>query len=89
MSKTITQRFIDVFDPKDQTHVSWLQKMLNIKLDPEKMIDLSKEVNTNPMKINITQLEALDWPHINFVLCAKYARAVLCGEAIVPMLKSG
>ena len=89
MSKSITQLFVDAFDAKDQTHVSWLQKMLNIKLDPEKMIDLSKEVNTNPMDLKITQLEALDWPHINFVLCAKYAKAVLSGEAIVPMLKSG
>jgi hypothetical protein len=89
MSKTITQKFADAFDPKDQKHVAWLQKMLNIKLDPEKMIDLSKEVNTNPMDLKVAQVEALDWPHINFVLCAKYAKAVLCGEAIVPMLKSG
>ena len=89
MSKTITQKFIDAFDPKEQTLVSWLQKMLNIKLDPEVIMDLAKEVNTNPFNINISKLEALDWPHISFVLCAKYARAVLCGEAIVPMLKSG
>jgi hypothetical protein len=88
MSKTITQQFADAFDPKDQKHVSWLQKMLEIKLDPEKMVDLSKEMNTNPMNIKVAQVEALDWPHINFVLCAKYAKAVLCGEAIVPMLKS-
>ena len=88
MLKTITQKFADGFDPKDQKHVSWLQKMLDIKLDPEKMVDLSKEMNTNPMNIKVAQVEALDWPHINFVLCAKYARAVLCGEAIVPMLKS-
>ena len=89
MSKSITQLFADAFDAKNQKHVAWLQKMLNTKLDPEKMIDLSKEVNTNPMDLKITKLEALDWPHINFVLCAKYAKAVLCGEAIVPMLKSG
>jgi len=89
MSKTITQKFADSFNPKEQKHVSWLQKMLEIKLDPEKMVDLSKEMNTNPMNIKVIPVEALDWPHINFVLCAKYARAVLCGEAIVPMLKSG
>jgi hypothetical protein len=63
--------------------------MLNIKLDPEVMVDLAKEVNTNPMKIKITQIDALDWPHISFVICAKYSKAVLCGEAIVPMIKSG
>ena len=89
MSKTITQQFVDSFDPKDQKHVAWLQKMLNIKLDPEVMVDLAKEVNTNPMKIKITQIDALDWPHISFVICAKYSKAVLCGEAIVPMIKSG
>jgi len=89
MSKTITQKFVDAFDPKKQEHVFWFQQMMDIKLDPNKMIDLSKEINLNPMKIRVTQLEALDWPHINFVLCAKYAKAVLCGEAIVPMLKSG
>ena len=88
MSKTITQKFIDAFDPKEQTHVSWLQKMLNMKIDPEVIMDLAKEVNTNPFNIKISKLEALDWPHISFVLCSKYARAVLCGEAIVPMLKS-
>jgi hypothetical protein len=89
MSKTITQQFVDSFDPKDQKHVAWLQKMLNIKLDPEVMVDLAKEVNTNPMKIKISQIDALDWPHISFVICAKYSKAVLCGEAIVPMIKSG
>jgi hypothetical protein len=89
MSKTITQKFVDAFDPREQTHVSWLQKMLSIKLDPDVMVDLSKEVNTNPMKIKISEIDALDWPHISFVLCAKYSKAVLCGEAIVPMLKSG
>jgi len=89
MSKTITQKFIDAFDSKDQKHVAWLQKMLDIKLDPEVIMDLAKEVNTNPFNIKISKLEALDWPHISFVLCSKYARAVLTGEAIVPMLKSG
>ena len=88
MSKTITQRFADSFNPKNQKHVAWLQEMLNIKLDPEKMVDLSKEINTNPMNIKVAAVEALDWPHINFVLCAKYAKAVLSGEAIVPVLKS-
>jgi hypothetical protein len=88
MSKTITQKFTEAFEPKDQKHVAWLQKMLNIKLDPNVMVDLAKEVNTNPMKIKISRSEALDWPHINFVLCAKYAKAVLSGEAIVPVLKS-
>jgi hypothetical protein len=89
MEKTITQKFADAFDPKKQEHVSWLQKMLNIQLDPNKMIDIAGEVNSNPFKIKITQMQALDWPHINFILCAKYAKAVLAGEAIVPMLKSG
>ena len=88
MFKTITQKFADGFNPKDQQHVAWLQKMLEIKLDPEKMVDLSKDMNTNPLNIKVAAIEALDWPHINFVLCAKYAKAVLCGEAIVPMLKS-
>jgi hypothetical protein len=89
MSKTVTQQFVDGFDAKDKKHIEWFQKMLNIKLDPNKMIDLQKEVNSNPMKIKVTATEVLDWPHINFVLCAKYAKAVLCGEAIVPMIKSG
>jgi len=89
LTGTITQKFVDAFDPMKQDHVAWLQKMLNIKLDPAKMIDLHKEINTNPLKIKASSSEALDWPHINFVLCAKYAKAVLSGEAIVPMLKSG
>jgi hypothetical protein len=89
MSKTITQKFVDAFDPMKQEHVSWLQKMLAIKLDPAKMVNLANEINTNPFKIKASSAEALDWPHINFVLCAKYAKAVLGGEAIVPMLKSG
>jgi hypothetical protein len=85
---SVTQRFVNAFDPMARDHVVWLQKMLNIKLDPNVMVDLAKEVNTNPMKIKISKTEALDWPHINFVLCAKYAKAVLSGEAIVPVLKS-
>jgi hypothetical protein len=86
--KTITKQFVDAFDPMKQEHVSWLQKMLAIKLDPNKMVDLSREMNANPMRIKVSQVEALDWPHINFVICAKYARAVLDGAAIVPLLKA-
>jgi len=89
MSKTITQQFIDAFDPNSQPHVSWLQKVLNIKFDHNKLFDLMEIINSNPMKIKMSQIEALDWPHVNFVLCAKYAKAVLNGEAIVPRLKSG
>jgi len=89
MPVTITQLFVNAFDPMVKEHVAWFQAMLDIKFDPNRPVDLTKEINKNPFNVKVTQAESLDWPHINFVLCAKYAKAVLSGEAIVPMLKSG
>jgi hypothetical protein len=46
--------------------------------------NIVKSVNENPMKLKLTELEALDWPHIHFVLAMAYAKAVLTSEAYIP-----
>jgi hypothetical protein len=55
--------------------------------DPSSKSTLVPEVNMNPMKIELGQMEALEWPHIHFCLCAVYAKAVLRGKAFIPATK--
>lgn len=82
--ESVTSRFLKAFVATDESHVKWLQKMTllaeNLGLQ-QKIID---DINTNPMKIKLSNLEALDWPHIHFVLAMAYAKAVLKGEAYIP-----
>lgn len=85
--ESVTSRFLKAFVATDESHVKWLQKMT---LLAEKLGDVNlqqkivEDINTNPMKIKLTNFEALDWPHIHFVLAMAYAKAVLKGQAYIP-----
>lgn len=87
MGDSVTSRFIKAFVSTDETHVKWLQKMTVLAEtlgDPTKQQTVVAEINMNPMKIHLSRSEALDWPHIHFVLAMAYAKAVLNGRAYVP-----
>ena len=88
---SITSKSIRVFDPKNVEHVLWLGVMCEQaekwgSLDNR--MNLVEEVNSNPFGIKLDVRDALDWPHIHFVLCAAYAKAVLRKEAFVPLRSS-
>jgi hypothetical protein len=84
MGDTITSQFIKAFDAKNEEHVKWLQTM-TLKADTlSQPQDLVKNIQSNPMKIRVNEIQALDWPHIHFVLAMTYAKAVLTGKAYVP-----
>lgn len=87
METSVTAQFIKAFDAKDQTHVEWLGRMFDLAesmTDPTVQIKLVEHVNSNPMKVKLDKRDALDWPHIHFVLCGVYAKAVLRKSAWVP-----
>jgi len=87
MADTVTSRFLKKFDPSQKSHVVWLKKMTDIAeslADPTKPQYIIAEMNLNPMKVEMTHMEALDWPHVHFVLCAAYAKAVFKCSAWVP-----
>ena len=84
---TITAKFVKDFDCQNKTHVMWLSRMIDLAEsmnDPKAHITLVDEINMNPMKIELTKKDALDWPHIHFCMCAVYAKAVLRGLAFIP-----
>jgi hypothetical protein len=84
---SVTTKFIKAFDSQNQSHVKWLSRMIDVAehmADPSRELTLVAEVNMNPMKVEISQMEALEWPHIHFCLCAMYAKAVLRKKAFVP-----
>ena len=84
---SVTTRFITAFDAQNQSHVKWLSRMIDVAEtmgDPSKDSILIKEINKNPMGVKLEQLEALEWPHIHFCICAVYAKAVLRKRAWVP-----
>lgn len=87
MGDTITSRFIKAFVPTNERHVEWLKKMTILAEtlgDANKHQRLVKEIQSNPMKVVVNEVEALDWPHIHFVLAMSYAKAVLTDKAYVP-----
>jgi hypothetical protein len=87
--ETVTKRFLNAFDPGTKTHVVWLKEMTDMAetlADPNKPQDIVAMMSRNPMKVKFSQSEALDWPHVHFVLCASYARAVFNCKAWVPGL---
>jgi hypothetical protein len=84
---SVTARFIKAFDSQNQSHVKWLSRMIDVAelmSDPTREITLVADINMNPMKVELSQMEALEWPHIHFCLCAMYAKAVLRGKAWIP-----
>ena len=84
---SVTAKFLKAFDCKNKDHVSWLSKMCDVAetmSDVERPVDYISHVNSNPMKILLDNRDALDWPHIHFVLSASYAKAVLRGNAFIP-----
>jgi hypothetical protein len=85
--ETNTSKFLKVFDPSDQKHVLWFKKMTDLcdkMADPSAAMTLNAEINLNPMRIELDHRDTLDWFHIHFVLCGKYAKAVLNGTAWIP-----
>ena len=91
MTDTVTSRFLKKFDPSQKSHVAWLKKITDIAeslVDPSKPQYIVAEMNLNPMKVEMGHMEALDWPHVHFVLCAAYAKAVFKCTAWVPGLPS-
>jgi hypothetical protein len=84
---SVTTKFIKAFDSQNQSHVKWLSRMIDVAehmADPSREITLVADINTNPMKVELSHMDALEWPHIHFCLCAMYAKAVLRGKAWVP-----
>ncbi len=85
---SITGKFIKAFDAQNQSHVKWLSRMIDVAEgmgDPSRDSTLVAEINMNPMGVKIEQIEALEWPHIHFCICAVYAKAVLRKRAFVPV----
>lgn len=82
-----TVQFLTAFDALDKKHVEWLKKMIDLAEnmgDPKAHVSMVKSINSNPFGVKLADRDALDWPHIHFVLCGKYAQAVLKGMAYVP-----
>lgn len=85
---SVTAKFIKAFDSQNQSHVKWLSRMIDVaeKMgDPSSDNNLVNEINKNPMGVKLEQMEALEWPHIHFCICAVYAKAVLRKKAHVPV----
>ena len=84
---SVTAKFIKAFDAQNQSHVKWLSRMIDVAEgmgDPTKDSALVAEINKNPMGVQLTQMEALEWPHVHFCICAVYSKAVLRKKAFVP-----
>lgn len=83
-----TVQFLTAFDPLDKRHVAWLKKMVDLAEtmgDPRAHVTMVKSINANPFGAKLPDNEALDWPHIHFALCARYAKAVLNDRAWIPV----
>ena len=79
--------FVKEFDPKNEEHVLWLQRIdesMAKAIDQEKYggENFMKIVNENPFGIKMTN--PMQWAESHFQLCMKYSQAVLRGVAYIP-----
>jgi len=78
--------FVKEFDPKNESHVNWLQKidtvMLHVTDNTKASRDMMKVVNENQLGIKMNN--PMDWAQSHFQLCMKYSQAVLRGVAYIP-----
>ena len=79
--------FVKEFDPKNEDHVLWLQRVDSSMMkatDGKKYggEDFMKVVNENPFGIKMTN--PMQWAESHFQLCMKYSQAVLRGVAYIP-----
>ena len=84
---SLTMKFVKEFKPDNEDHVKWFRQMTQLAEtmgDPEKASGIVREINKNPMKLELDARDALDWPHIHFVLCGAYVRALFKGVAYIP-----
>jgi hypothetical protein len=86
MNETITKKFADSFDTKNEIHVKWF-KSLHDATQNEKSVD--KVLSANPFGIKPSKVEMLEWVNVQFILAMKYAHSVLEGNAWVPAQKLG
>ena len=85
MSTTITQKFVNAFDPLQKKHVVWLGKFFEYSKNiAETKVQANDFMDTNPFGIKFTKDEYLEYVHIHFVLAMKYSQAVLEKKAWVP-----
>ncbi len=87
MSSSVTKRFSNAFDSKNEEHLRWVYdlhlafKNAPTSKDPKAVV---KVIDANPFKIKVRQDEMLDFAMVEFSLCMKYAIDVMEGKAIVP-----
>ena len=85
---TVTKRFVNVFDPKNQQHVTWLkwihEEVQLVSANSNRSSRITSMITNNPMGVKITQTELLEWVHIHFVLAMKYCGAVFDKTAYIP-----
>tara|TARA_B100000767_G_scaffold255965_1_gene262623 strand:+ start:689 stop:940 length:252 start_codon:yes stop_codon:yes gene_type:complete len=72
------------FDPNEEKHVLWLQKVDNamVGVTEQKKLHLDKIVNDNPFFSG--KIDMLEWAFTHFQLALKYSQAVLRGKAFIP-----
>ena len=82
--------FVHNFDCKNETHVMWLKEVGQgmAKITNGEKFDITRVVNSNPLKGTPKMSNPMDWAYIHFQLAMKYANAVLSGDAFVPVNKT-
>ena len=83
--------FVKEFDPKNEEHVLWLQRIDNSmrKANNQEKYgseDFMKVVNDNPFGIKMSN--PMQWAESHFQLCMKYSQAVFRGVAYIPTQRS-
>jgi Tol biopolymer transport system component len=80
----MSSEFVSKFDPMNEEHVLWLQKIDNVmaQLAPDKQMNIAKDINENPFGIKGENV--LDWAYVHFQLALKYSQGVLRGKAFIP-----
>ena len=78
MDIVTSAKFVFEFDPNNSEHVLWFKRICTVTTN------LSVEVNLNPMKITVDDVQPVDWTTTHCCIALKYAKAVLENDAWIP-----
>jgi len=82
--------FVKNFDCKNEAHVMWLKDIgkAMAKVSTGDRVDIANIANSNPLPGTPKMKNPMDMAEIHFMLCMKYATAVLDGQAFIPSNKT-
>jgi len=79
--------YLKKFNPSNEDHVMWLADIAKVMKDAGgglKRMDIEKELRKNPMGVEISKSDLIEFPRIHMIIAVKYTNAIFTNQAWIP-----